>query len=373
MKLFINYFILFSLLTSYSFSQNYNEDFLDGTIMFEIEESVLSFEIINQPDKNIFSKNENLSDFPQIAAVFNEIEVIKFERPSYYTNKRSLQTIFRIKFSDFDRIDELISELELLSFVKYAEKEPIYKLDFIPNDAQHFGNNKWYHTLVDSEEAWDITLGSSNIKVAIIDNAIANNHNDLTIYKQRDVADNDNDASPPAYYSPQTSVWSHGTHCAGLAAADTNNEIGIASLGGNAEIIAVKGTPDSADGNSVYNLYAGIQWACENGANVVSMSYGSANQSEAIQNLINNYPDVIFIAAAGNDNVSTIFYPAGYQNVIGVGSVDGNDLKSSFSNYNAGLFAISLLSVNDKEVNEQLKEFRKKQVTKVLNMKLDTK
>lgn len=41
--------------------------------------------------------------------------------------------------------------------------------------------------------------------------------------------------------------------------------------------------------------------------------------------------------------------------------------------YNAGLFAISLLSVNDKEVNEQLKEFRKKQVTKVLNMKLDTK
>jgi photosystem II stability/assembly factor-like uncharacterized protein len=338
MKSFIKYLIILSLFTSYSFSQNYNEDFLDGTIMFQIDENNLSFEIVNQPDKNIFSKNENLSDFPQIAAVFNEIEVIKFERPSYYTNKRSLQTIFRIEFTDFDRIDELITELELLSYVKYAEKEPIYKLDFIPNDAQHFGNNKWYHTLVDSEEAWDITLGNSNIKVAIIDNAVANNHSDLTIYKQRDVADSDNDASPPVYYN-QSSVWSHGTHCAGLAAADINNGIGIASLGGNAEIIAVKGTPDSADGNFIYNLYAGIQWACENGANIINMSLGSSSQSESTQNLINNYPDIIFIAAAGNDNVSTISYPAGYQNVIGVGSVDDSDLKSSFSNYNAGIFS----------------------------------
>ena len=49
MKLFINYFMLFSLLTSYSFSQNYNEDFLDGTIMFQLQENNLSFEIINQP------------------------------------------------------------------------------------------------------------------------------------------------------------------------------------------------------------------------------------------------------------------------------------------------------------------------------------
>ena len=73
MKLFINYFILFSLLSSYSFSQNYNEDFLDGTIMFELEESVLSFDIINQPDKNIISKDENISDYPEIATLFSEI------------------------------------------------------------------------------------------------------------------------------------------------------------------------------------------------------------------------------------------------------------------------------------------------------------
>ena len=338
MKIFIKLSVLFYLSINYSFSQTYSEEFLDGTIMFQLKESVLSFDKISQPDENIISKDESISNYPEIAAIFNDVEVTTFERPSYFSNKRGIQTIFRVVFSDFDKIDLLISELESLSFVDYAEKEPIYKLDFIPNDAQHYGNNKWYHTQVDSEEAWDITLGNSNIKVAIIDNGVANNHSDLTIYKQRDVSDNDNDANPAVYYN-QSSGWSHGTHCAGLAAADINNGIGIASLGGNAEIIAVKATPSSADGGSIYNSYNGIQWACENGANVVSMSYGSANESASIQNLINNYPEVIFIAAAGNDNVNTIFYPAGYQNVIGVGSVDGNDLKSSFSNYNAGLVA----------------------------------
>ena len=338
MKFFIKLSILLYLSINYSFSQTYSEEFLDGTIMFQLKESVLSFDKISQPDENIISKDESISNYPEIAAIFNDVEVITFERPSYFSNKRGIQTIFRVVFSDFDKIDLLISQLELLSFVNYAEKEPIYKLDFIPNDAQHFGNNKWYHTQVDSEQAWDITLGNSNIKIAIIDNGVANNHNDLTIYKQRDVSDNDNDANPAVYYN-QNSGWSHGTHCAGLAAADINNGIGIASLGGNAEIIAVKATPSSSNGASIYNSYNGIQWACENGANVVSMSYGSANESQSIQNLINNYPEVIFVAAAGNDNVSTIFYPAGYQNVIGVGSVDGNDLKSSFSNYNAGLIA----------------------------------
>jgi len=104
MKLLINYLILFCLLSSYSFSQNYDEEFLDGTIMFELEESILSFDIINQTDKNIFSKDENISDYPELATIFNNIDIVKLERPSYFSNKRNLQTIFRIEFSDFDKL-----------------------------------------------------------------------------------------------------------------------------------------------------------------------------------------------------------------------------------------------------------------------------
>ena len=229
----------------------------------------------------------------------------------------------------------MIDKLNKLEIIEYAEKEPIYKTTFVPNDSYHNGTDKWYHTLVNSEQAWDISLGSESIKIAIIDNGAPANHLDLNVFKQRDVSDNDDDATPPQTYN-QSSSWSHGTHCAGLATAEINNSTGIASLGGNVELIVVKATGDNQNPSLVYNSYTGVQWACENGANVVSMSYGSENSSNAMQDLIYAYPEVVFIAAAGNDSSSTQNYPAAYQNVIGVGSVDSNDLRSSFSNYNVG-------------------------------------
>ncbi len=58
----------------------------------------------------------------------------------------------------------MIEKLNNLSIVSYAEKEPIYKNTFIPNDSYHSGTNKWYHTLVNSEDAWDLDIGNSNIK-----------------------------------------------------------------------------------------------------------------------------------------------------------------------------------------------------------------
>ena len=93
--------------------------------------------------------------------------------------------IFRIRFADFDQIDELIERLEKVATVGYAEKEPIYTFDFIPNDTYHNGNNKWYHTLVGSEAAWDISQGSNTVKVAIVDNAVFCGHSDLTTFAQR--------------------------------------------------------------------------------------------------------------------------------------------------------------------------------------------
>ena len=112
MKNFIKLSVLFCLSINYSFSQTYSEEFLDGTIMFQLKENVLSFDKTIQPDENILSKNENISNYPEIAVIFNDVEVTTFERPSYFSNKRNLQTIFRVVFSDFDKIDLLISQLE---------------------------------------------------------------------------------------------------------------------------------------------------------------------------------------------------------------------------------------------------------------------
>lgn len=328
--------LIFVLFTSITIGQEFSSEFLDGTIVFKLNEFV---EVdLDNAEKTFdgIGLIENIENYPEIENIFNGITVLKFERPSYFTNKRELQKIYRIIFLENELIDNLIEKLNNLSIVSYAEKEPIYKNTFIPNDSYHSGTNKWYHTLVNSEDAWDLDTGNSNIKIAIIDNAIATGHADLNVYKQIDISDGDYDATPPQTYQ-QSSSWSHGTHCAGLATAEINNAIGIASLGGNSELIAVKATGDSQNPSNTYQGFGGVQWACVNGANVISMSYGSENSSNAMQELINNYPEIVFVAAAGNDNSSTPNYPAAYMGVIGVGSVDYNDVKSSFSNYNAGI------------------------------------
>ena len=328
---------LFTLLLScnFLFTQTINNDFLDGTIIFKLKEFI-------EVNNNDFVKTSDeigiivdINDYPIFKEIFKDINVLSFERPSYFSGKRELQKIYRVTFSDFDKIELILDKLNKLEILEYAEKEPIYKTTFVPDDTYHNGTNKWYHTQVNSELAWDISTGSQSIKIAIIDNGAPSDHLDLNVFKQRDVSDNDDDATPPQTYN-QSSSWSHGTHCSGLATAEINNSTGIASLGGNAELIIVKATGDNQNPSSIYNSYAGVQWACENGANVISMSYGSENSSNALQELINAYPEIVFLAAAGNDGNSTQNFPAAYQNVIGVGSVDSNDQRSSFSNYNVG-------------------------------------
>jgi len=329
------FFILTLLICQFTYAQNYSNEFLDGTLMFKLsnESTILNPNESNKTKDGI-GLNVNLMDYPEIQAQLSDVSVIKFEKPSYFTGKRELMKIFRIVFQESEKIDEILNRLKSIEAIEFVEKETIYTFDFIPNDTYHSGNNKWYHNVVGSEAAWDITQGSSSIKVAIVDNAVFANHLDLTTFLQYDVADNDNDATPPLDANADFG-WSHGTHCAGLATADINNNRGIASLGAAVELIGIKATPNSATSSgSIWYGYNGVQWACQNGANVVSMSYGSPTSQAAMQTLIDAYPNIVFLAAAGNDNSTTLQYPGAYNNVICVGSVNSNDARSSFSNYN---------------------------------------
>tara|TARA_A100000164_G_scaffold380013_1_gene426130 strand:+ start:3841 stop:6630 length:2790 start_codon:yes stop_codon:yes gene_type:complete len=328
--------LILLLITSITVGQNSNPNFLDGTIMFKFESFVeakdTSIKILDG-----IGIEENIEDYPEISDIFRDYTIIAFERPSYFSSVDELKKIYRIKINEDNYIDSLIDELTALNFIEFAEREPLFKIDFQPNDYYYNGsgsnNLNWYHDLINSEGAWDISLGSTNILIAIVDNAIDVGHIDLNIVKAYDVADTDGDPNPPLNHN-QSSVWSHGTHVAGLAAALTNNEIGIASLGGNARIIAVKASYDNSDGDVIHQTYDGVIWACENGANVVNLSLGGNFYSNSIESIFNGYTDVVFVGAAGNSNTSERMYPAAYDNVIGVGSVNANGTRSSFSNYN---------------------------------------
>ena len=157
--------LIFVLFTSIMIGQNYNSEYLDGTIVFKLNEFIevnldnteKTFDGIGLIDK--------IENYPEIESIFNGITIISFERPSYFTNKRELQKIYRIVFLENELINNLIGQLNDLDIIEFAEKEPIYKNTFVPNDSYHSGTNKWYHTLVNSEDAWDISIGNANVQV----------------------------------------------------------------------------------------------------------------------------------------------------------------------------------------------------------------
>jgi len=329
---------LFTLLLTISYvnAQVYDAGAIDGRVIFKLKDSysIDGMKASIPEDKNMISKREILSDYPMLEQVLAPYNVVNFERPSYYTKKPRLIRIFIVDFANPADVDNVINDLKSLNVVEYAEKQLIRKIDFVPNDPLYANmNDSWFLQQVNAEQGWDISQGSNSVKVAIVDGAVYCGHQDLTTFAQRDVADGDNDATPPLDVNADLG-WSHGTHCAGLATADINNGIGMASLGANVELIGVKCTPNSGNSGSVYYGYQGVQWAAENGADVISMSWGGPGASQSNQDLINSYPNIVFLAAAGNDNVTTTFYPAAYDNVICVGSVDYGDGRSSFSNYN---------------------------------------
>lgn len=320
------------LLSVQSEAQNYEKYYIDGSLYVKFVDSYAHHLQVNA-DKTV-----SLTDAAYFADFVETFEVQSITRPFDYRNAHKLLQTFEMKLRDHSRLEEAIAALEQRPEIEYAEKVPMQYTDFKPNDTLYnlvsgLNNWNWHLDVIQAELAWDITHGDAEIKVAIVDNAIWSEHPDLAdkIVLQRDVMNNTNSSDPPAGGNPAD--WSHGTHCSGLATAITNNEIGIAGIGFNTSIIAVKAANDNSP-NGIYGQY-GMSWAMNNGAHIISMSYGGPGFSSTVQNLINtgHSNGIVFVAAAGNDNNSVLHYPSAYNHVISVAATDENDKKADFSNF----------------------------------------
>jgi parallel beta-helix repeat protein len=217
--------------------------------------------------------------------------------------------------------------------------------DTEPNDPLY--NQQWALPKIDAPNAWDIEKGDPSITIAILDTGADYNHADLAdnIWNNTDeIAGNgiDDDSNGfiddvkgwDFFNSDNAPVddYGHGTHCAGIVAAVTNNNIGVAGLCWNCKIMPVKIGDESR--LSIVNASEGLVYAADNGANVISMSW-SGGSSELIKDaLAYAYGrGVVLIAAAGNDNSNAGIYPALYDNVIAVAATDSNDTRAVFSNF----------------------------------------
>ena len=200
---------------------------------------------------------------------------------------------------------------------------------------------------INGPEAWDVTTGSTDIIIAVIDTGLDTNHEDLSnniwINKGEipgnlidddgngyiddsigwDFSDDDNDPSDE---------HGHGTHCAGIIAAQGNNSVGITGINWQATIMGVKIFP-----NSYWSVCAeAIIYAADNGARVLSDSWGSSRSSQICQDAINyayNVKGCVVVFSAGNSYTETPMYPAAGENIISVIATDSDDNKADFSSY----------------------------------------
>lgn len=353
--------------------QTINKNYVDGVIHLKIKDE--SNLIIRSP--------ESTGDGP-LTKVFKQYMVYRVERPYLALKTSRFDRWYKVYFSNTTKIDEFIKALSTLKIVEMAEKLPIIKsfqAPGLPNDpaVQPGANPAQYSlALIQSYGAFVTHRGTPATRIAIVDDAVQFTHPDLignvwtNIAEQNgtpgvdddnngyiddihgfDVADNDADPLPPSARANST-VFAHGTHCAGIAAASTNNAIGIASSGNSCSFIAVKCTNDNTLNPSAMDRpYEGVTYAIAAGAQVISMSWGTTIPTQLSYEIIAHARSlgIILVAAAGNRNDDVFSYPAAYGSagsftpnprssvilhpmaslVIAVASSDQNDVRSSFS------------------------------------------
>lgn len=219
--------------------------------------------------------------------------------------------------------DGILEALSHNPAVEFAEKNGIAEAAATPNDPSF--NLQYGMTKVQAPQAWDTTIGSSTIPVAILDTGVESTHQDLTGKVLFSV-------NFTGSTTGTNDIYGHGTHVAGISAASTNNSLGVAGLGYNSSLMNVKVMGDTGWGS--YSWIAnGITWAADNGAKVINMSLGGSSASTALEDAVNYAwnKGVVVVAAAGNSGNSSLFYPAFYSNVIAVAATDNVDQLASFS------------------------------------------
>lgn len=212
------------------------------------------------------------------------------------------------------------------SNAKVAYAEPDFAAEAVGSPDDPYFGLQWGLTKIEASQAWDMTAGSPSINIAILDTGVDPDHPDLA-NKVISSVDFTHSAS-------LDDVYGHGTHVAGIAAAMTNNAVGVAGLGYSSTIMNVKVLSDAGAGAYSW-IASGIVWATDNGAEVINMSLGGSFASSVLEDAINYAwsKGVVVVAAAGNNGDTAPMYPAYYTNCIAVAATDANDARASWSNY----------------------------------------
>jgi len=231
--------------------------------------------------------------------------------------------------------------------IEYAEPNYISHVALIPDDRYY--STQWALIKIQASPAWDITTGDSNIVIAIVDTGVDLDHPDLAAKiwsNPKEIAGNGLDDDGNGFIDdvrgwdfvngdnvPQDD-HSHGTHVAGIAAAETNNSLGIAGLSWGARLMPVKVLNEEGEG-TYFDVAQGIKYTADQGAKIVNLSLAGSDYSSVLKDAVDyahNIMGCLLVGAVGNDN-GPVEYPARFPVVVAVAATNASDERAYFSNY----------------------------------------
>lgn len=285
-----------------------------------------------------FAMFSSYGDLPKSQNEFQKGEIIV-----KYKSEKEFRVV---SLSENEDVFGAVKKHKIRKDVEYAEPNYIVHAFSAPNDPYYsfqWNLNNLLNGGIHIEQAWDISNGSG-VTVAVVDTGIAyENYSDRrgkyykapdfnqTCFKQGyDFVNKDSHANDDN---------SHGTHIAGTIAQSTNNSLGVAGVAYGTCLMPIKALDKNGSGTSA-NVALAIRFAADNGAQVINLSLGSSAPSQAIGDAASYAygKGVTIVAAAGNDGLSQVSYPAAYDAyVIAVGATRYDRTLASYSNYGASL------------------------------------
>ncbi|HUP74942.1 MAG TPA: S8 family serine peptidase [Acidimicrobiales bacterium] len=278
-------------------------------------------------------------------------------------------------------VESALAALRTRAAVRYAEPNYLWRTSTVPNDARlgdqwalrNTGQNvnDWPSTAgvdIDAPAAWDITTGSTDVVVAVIDSGIAYDHPDLAAnmwtnpgesgggrenngidddgngyvddYRGWDVVGASRASATDSDNDPRD-IHGHGTHVAGIIGAVGDNGIGVAGVAWHVRLMPVRVFDEEGVGTSA-DIAEGFAYAGKMGARIANYSGGGSTLSEAVHDAIESYPNTLYVVAAGNDgqdldsdsdNHNTYPCELPLANIVCVGATTQTDALAGFSNY----------------------------------------
>ncbi|ASD62057.1 S8 family serine peptidase [Bdellovibrio bacteriovorus] len=315
---------------------------------------------------------EFIVKFKDEAVAVSSMKELSQDLGSYIKDVIPGQNIVVIKRPVFEIQSNVMKSLAMNPNVDIVEPNFIYRINKTPNDpmlgqlwgmintGQADSQKREGIAGIDigAAQAWDITTGSKDVVVAVIDTGINYNHpdlksnlwtNDAELNGKAGVDDDGNGIIDDIYGANFVTAakptgnplddHGHGSHCSGTIGASGDDGKGLVGVAWNVRIMGVKFLSASGSG-SLDGALKAIDYATSKGAKILSNSWGGGGYSETLKQAIerSNAAGTLFVAAAGNEsnnNDSNPTYPATYDvpNVLSVAAIDNRGQIASFSNY----------------------------------------